>query len=202
MTFVLGLTGSMATGKSTVLGFFRDAGVPTYSADTAVHELYGPGGAALGPLEALVPGCTRGGQVDRQKLSSALLENPALLARIEAIVHPLVRQKSLGFIKAQRDQATPLIVLEVPLLFEVANPYPTDAVAVTWCAPQIQRQRALARPGMTVEKLKAMLARQMPQDEKRRRADFQLDTGRSLEQTRQDVLAVIAACRLRAEKGH
>lgn len=192
MTCVLGLTGLMATGKSTVLKFFAEHAVPVYSADEAVHALYE--GEAVAPVAELVPQSLLNGKIDRKALGAALVADPALLPRLEAIVHPLVRQKSFAFIDTHKAKGTPLIVLEVPLLFELDNPYPTDAVAVTSCADAVQKARALERPGMNGEKLQTILARQMPQAEKRARADFVIDTGTTLAATADQVEKIIAAC--------
>lgn len=193
--FVLGLTGSIATGKSTVLEFFAQAGVPTYSADTAVHELYD--GDAVAAIAAAFPDAAENGRIDRRKLSALLADNPARYTELEEIVHPLVRGKMLEFLDSARDQGADMAVIEVPLLFETGARYPVDAVAVTACPDEEQRRRALARPGMTVEKFDDLLARQMPQADKKERADFVIDTGTTLEATRQAVDTVVAECRAR-----
>lgn len=190
MTYILGLTGSMATGKSTVLAMFRDLGVPVISADEVVHALYEA--EAVAPLAAAFPGVTANGRVDRQKLSALLVDHPEKLAALEAIVHPLVFEKTMAFVTACREKQTTLAVLEIPLLFETANTYPLDGIAVTWCAPDIQKRRIMARPGMTVDKFETMLARQMPQDEKKKRADFLINTGIPLDETRQQVADIVA----------
>lgn len=190
---VLGLTGSIATGKSTVAGMFAEAGIPVYDADKAVHELYA--GEAVDAVEATFPGTTRDGQVDRSTLSQKVLGDPEALKRLEALIHPLVREKMLGFIEARRAAGAGLVILEIPLLFETGQAYPVDAIAVTWCEPEIQRERALARDGMSDDKLAAILARQMPQDEKRERADFEIDTSGDFASVRNQVAKVIEACR-------
>lgn len=194
MTRILALTGSMATGKSTVLDMLAQLGLPVFSADQAVHEIYR--GPAIAPLEAEF-GPLRGadGAIDRQKLAAILTQAPEKLSVLEKIVHPLVFAQAQNFIERQADNGVPLAVLEIPLLFETKNGYRPEWVAATWCSDALQRQRALARPGMTVEKLEAMLARQLPQAEKKRRADFLIDTGAQLEDTRRQVRAMLAAIR-------
>lgn len=195
--FRLGLTGSIATGKSFVLKTLEEMGIPTYSADAAVHELYG--NEATGPVESLFPGVVHDGKVDRGELSRRLLEAPGRIAELEAVVHPLVRDKMAQFLEAAERGGTDIAVLEVPLLFETGADYPVDAVAVTACSSGEQRIRALRRPGMTVEKFEAILARQMPQEEKRRRADFVIETGGTFEHTREQVERLVAG--IRARKG-
>lgn len=192
MTFILGLTGSMATGKSTVLSLFTQNHIPTYSADAAVHDLYR--GEAVPQLQPIFPNAIVDGQIDRQKLSAALMSAPEKLKTLEDIVHPLVRQKSQNFIDRARADNTLLVLLEIPLLFETKSTYPIDGIAVTWCNDDIQRQRALARDGMNVEKLERLLARQMPQADKKQRANFLIDTGKSLAETESDIKIIIAAC--------
>lgn len=192
MTFILGLTGSMATGKSTVLSLFAQNHIPTYSADAAVHDLYR--GEAVPQLQPIFPNAIVDGQIDRQKLSADLMAAPEKLKKLEDIVHPLVRQKSQNFIDHARADNAPLAVLEIPLLFETKSTYPIDGIAVTWCNDDIQRQRALARDGMNVEKLERLLARQTPQADKKQRANFLIDTGKSLAETQTDIKAIIAAC--------
>lgn len=194
--FVLGLTGSIATGKSTVLGFFAELGVPTCSADTAVHDLYS--GEAVAPVVKAFPGVVVEGIVDRGKLAARLVAQPERIGELEAIVHPLVREKMLAFLKTMKARGEALVVLEIPLLFETRNRYPLDAIAVTWCSEGEQRRRALERGGMSVEKFESMLARQMPQAEKKTRADFLVDTGKSLAETRADVAHIAETCRARA----
>jgi dephospho-CoA kinase len=190
--FRLGLTGSIATGKSTVLALFEAAGIPTYSADQAVHELYD--GPAVDAVEKLFQGVTENGRVDRQKLGARVLENPENLQKLEALIHPMARARMGDFLEECEKNGTALAVLEIPLLFETGHPYALDGVAVTYCDPAIQRQRALARPGMTVEKLHAILARQLPQADKKAKADFVINTGTTIEDTRKDVAAIIQKC--------
>lgn len=193
--FKLGLTGSIATGKSTALRAFADLGIPTFSSDDAVHDLYKA--EAVGPVEAVFPGVTTEGAIDRQKLSAILVAQPERLKSLEAIVHPLVRARIRRFLEDSAAAGAKLAVVDIPLLFERGVDWGLDAVVVTAVDEGEQRRRALARPGMTVEKLDAILARQMPQAEKRARADYVLDTGGSIDSTRAEVTAL--AERLMAE---
>ena len=187
--FRLGLTGSIATGKSTALRAFADLGIPVFSSDDAVHDLYRA--EAVPPVEAVFPGVTTEGAIDRGKLSAILVAHPERLKSLEAIVHPLVRARIERFLAAAEASGAKLAVVDIPLLFERGIDWGFDAVAVTVCDEAEQRRRALARPGMTVEKLDAILARQMPQAEKRARADYILDTGTSIDSTRRDVAALV-----------
>lgn len=189
----LGITGSMATGKSTVLEAFADHGVPTLSADAAVAELYA--GAAVAPVEALFPGVAVNGVIDRAALSRRLAADPAGFKQLEAVVHPLVRASIARFLDAAEAGGHALAAVEVPLLFESGYDYGFDAVVVTWVDEAVQRQRALRRPGMTVDKLDAILARQMPQADKKARATYLFDTGTSVAATRQHVADLVAALR-------
>lgn len=191
--FRLGLTGSIATGKSTVLEAFADFGAAVFSADAAVHELYaGPAADAVGDLFA---GVADGGVVNREKLSAALAAAPERIKELEALIHPMVRQRIKVFMDTAEADGNFLTVVEVPLLFESGYDYGFDSVGVTVCDPAEQRRRALARPGMTVEKLETILARQMPQAEKRKRADYVFDTSGSIADTRAEVEAVVAGIR-------
>jgi len=192
--WVLGLTGSIASGKSTVAGMFAAQGVPVFSADAAVHELYR--GAAVAPVEALFPGVTTDGAIDRDRLAARVLGHPERLGQLEAVVHPLVRACREAFLAREKARGTRLVLLDIPLLFE-AGPdararHGVDRVAVTIAPDAVLRARALARPGMTVEKLDAILARQLPQDEKRKRADYVIDTGAPLAATGAAVAAIVA----------
>ena len=186
--FTLGLTGSIASGKSTVAKMFADLGVPVFSSDAAVHELYR--GEAVAPFEAAFPGATRSGEVDRTALSR-VLKAPAQLKALEAIVHPLVRARVAKFVADAEASGAALVVVDIPLLFESAHDYGLDGVAVVAASDATIRQRALARPGMSVEKLDAILARQLPQAEKKRRADYIIDTDRQIAETRADVEALV-----------
>lgn len=193
----LGLTGSIATGKSTALEAFADLGVPVFSSDEAVHALYR--GEAVAPIERLFPGVARDGGIDRKTLAQRLLAEPERLKEIEAIVHPLVRNQIAYFFKAAEGRGEKLAVADIPLLFEGGFDFDLDAVLVTAVDEATQRRRALERPGMTVEKLDAILARQLPQAEKRRRATYVLDTAVPIEQTREHVRALVEELKSRPQ---
>lgn len=185
----IGITGSIATGKSTLLAAFEKAGVPTFSADAAVAELYA--GAAVAPVEALFPGVTHDGVIDRQLLAARLAVDPSGFKRLEALVHPLVRTAISNFLAAAERDGQRIAAVEVPLLFESGHDYGFDAIAITHVDEAIQRERALARPGMTVEKLDTILARQMPQAEKKARADYLFDTALPRETIDAEVRALV-----------
>jgi dephospho-CoA kinase len=172
----LGLTGSIATGKSTVLAAFAARGVPVFSSDEAVHQLYE--NEAVGPVGQLFPNVIHDGKVDRQALGAALVAAPERLAALEAVVHPLVRARIAAFLAAAEAAGSPLAVVDIPLLYEGGHDYGLDRVAVTVVDEPAQRRRALARPGMTVEKLQTILARQTAQADKRQRADYVFDTAK------------------------
>ena len=192
---VLGLTGSIGMGKSTTAQLFEAEGVPVYDADAAVHALYAKGGAAAAPIEAAFPGVTVDGAVDRTRLSAEVVGKPEALKRLEAIVHPLVGHSRQSFFEAAQASGADVVVLDIPLLFETGGERNVDAVVVVSAPEALQRERVLARPGMTAEKLDAILARQTPDAEKRARADFVIDTARGLEPARAEVRAVLAAVR-------
>jgi dephospho-CoA kinase len=175
---VLGLTGSIGMGKSTTARLFAERGDAVYDADAAVHRLYA--GAAAGPVGAAFPGVMVDGVVDRARLSAAVLGNPEALARLEAIVHPLVRAEEVRFLDAARAAGHAIAVLDIPLLLETGRERDVDAVAVVSAPAGVQRARVLARPGMTQERYDSILARQMPDAQKRRRAHFVIDTGVSV----------------------
>lgn len=178
---IIGLTGSVGMGKSTVAMRFRKRGIPVCDADALVHELYE--GDAVAPVESAFPGSTADGRIDRQKLSAALLRDPAGFARLEQIVHPLVHRAERECLRSAMHSGATLAVLEVPLLFETGGETRCDVVVVVSAPAEKQRERVLARPGMTPAKLDAILARQMPDAEKRRRATFVVDTGDTIEAT-------------------
>jgi dephospho-CoA kinase len=186
---VIGLTGSMGMGKSTTLRFFAEAGVPVYDADDAVHRLYA--GEAVAPIEAAFPGTTGEHGVDRTKLAKAVLGDAAALERLEAIVHPLVRREEERFLEAARSAGAKVAVLDIPLLFETGGQARVDAVVVVSAPAAVQRARVFERPGMTEEKFQALLAKQMPDDEKRRRADFIVDSSHSKDSARAQVHAIL-----------
>ena len=186
---VVGLTGSIGMGKSTTLAMFADEAIPVYSADAAVHELYE--GEAVDLIAQAFPGTVSEGKVDRTRLSAAVLGKPEQLKRLEAIVHPLVRQKELDFIEQARKSGAILAVVDIPLLFETGGEHRVDKVVVVTAKPEIQRERVMARPGMTAQKLDAILARQMPDADKRAKADYIIETGKGLEPARAAVRAII-----------
>jgi dephospho-CoA kinase len=171
---ILGLTGSIGMGKSTTAKLFAEAGVPVYDADAAVHMLYE--GEAVPAIEATFPGTTVNGKVDRNKLSARVVHDPAAIKRLEQIVHPMLGASRQKFLDDAERSGAPVAVVDVPLLFETGGEKRVDAVVVVTTTPEIQRQRILARDNMTSEKLDAILARQLPDAEKRRRADFVVDT--------------------------
>lgn len=187
--FVLGLTGSIGMGKSAVAAMLRDLGVPVFDADAAVHALQGPDGALLAPIEAAFPGTTGPGGVDRGKLGSAVFGDKAALARLEAIVHPAVGALRAEFLAATA--GAPLIVFDIPLLFEKGSANQVDAVAVVSAPAAMQRARVLGRAGMTPEKFAQILALQVPDAQKRARADHVIDTGTSLAETRAAVARLV-----------
>jgi dephospho-CoA kinase len=186
---VLGLTGSIGTGKSTTSAMFHDLGVPVHDADATVHDLYRR--EAVAPVAAVFPEALRDGVIDRTALSSILAQSPDRFRALEAIIHPLVRAREAAFLQAERENASALVVLDIPLLYETGGEARVDKVAVVTCDPQTQRERVLSRPGMTEEKFELILSRQMPDAQKRERADFVIDTGRGLEAARKQVEEVI-----------
>lgn len=191
--FILGLTGSIGMGKSTVAAMLRDMGVPVFDADAEVHRMQGPGGELLAAIEAAFPGSTGPEGVRRAELGGIVFADSTALARLEAIVHPAVAAERQAFMEA--NWGSPLVVFDVPLLFERTGTAGLDAVAVVSAPANEQRRRVLARPGMTEAKFTDILARQMPDAEKRRRANFVIDTGGTLDETRSQVAAVVERLR-------
>ena len=187
--FILGLTGSIGMGKSAVAAMFRGLGVPVFDADAAVHALQGPGGELVGAIEAAFPGTTGPHGVDRPKLGGAVFGDKAALARLESIVHPAVAEMRRAFLTDNAEAA--LIVIDIPLLFEKTTKHGLDAVLVVSAPPEVQRARVLARPGMSAEKFEKILALQVPDAEKRARADYVIDTGTSLAETRHAVQQLV-----------
>ena len=187
---ILGLTGSIGMGKSTTAKLFAEEGVPVHDADAAVHALYE--GAATPLIERAFPGTTTAGKVDRQKLAARVVGNEAAMKELEAIVHPLVRQSEIRFIEQARAEARPVVVLDIPLLFETGGEKRVDKVVVVSAPAAEQRRRVLERPGMTEEKFEALLAKQVADAEKRRRADFLIDTGRGIDHAREQVRSLLA----------
>lgn len=190
MMTVLGLTGSIGMGKSTTAKMFVDAGVPVHDSDETVHRLYA--GKAVPLVEAAFPGTVIAGSVDRTELARRVLGNAAALKTLEAIVHPLVRADADAFLARHRAAGAPLVVLDIPLLFETGGRNRVDKVVVVTAPADIQRARVLARPDMSEEKLAAILAKQVPDAEKRRQADFVIDTGEGMDAARAAVGAIIA----------
>ena len=186
---VLGLTGSIGMGKSTAGNMFADRGIPVISADEIVHDLYSGRGAPL--IEAAFPGTVIDGTVDREKLSAAVVGNETAFKRLEAIVHPLVEEERQLFVERQWKAGKPLVVLDIPLLYEGGGERHVDRVLVVSCSADLQRERVLKRPGMTEEKFQAILARQVPDAEKRARADYVVDTSGTFEETRAQVDAIV-----------
>ena len=188
--FVIGLTGSIAMGKSTTARLFAEEGVPVHDADTAVHRLYE--GEAAGPIEAAFPGVTKAGKVDRAALGQRVAGDQPALRRLEQIVHPLVRASEVQFLKQTEASGVPTVVLDIPLLFETGADRRVDAVVVVSAPAETQRGR-LAERGIEMERLKALLARQMPDAEKRQRADFVVDSSQGIEHARTQVRQILKA---------
>jgi dephospho-CoA kinase len=196
--FVLCLTGSLGMGKSTAAKFFAECGVPVHDSDAVVHALYEGESVAL--IEQAFPGSTSGGKVDRNRLAAMVLNDQAALARLEAIIHPLVTASREKFLAQAQARDAPIVVVDIPLLFETAAESQCDAVVVVSAPAEIQRARALDRPGMTEEKFATLLAKQMPDAQKRRRADFVVDSSQGFDHTRaqiRDILQSVATMRSR-----
>lgn len=190
---VLGLTGSIGMGKSTTAAMFRDENIPVHDADQAVHRIYA--GVAAPMIEEAFPGTVVDGTVDREKLAAKVLGNPEALRRLERIVHPLVRADADAFVEDARKAGEPLVVLDIPLLFETGGRDRVDRILVVTAPPEIQRERVMARPGMTEQKFQSILARQVPDAEKRSLADHVIDTSNGMEAARDAVRALIATLR-------
>jgi len=187
---ILGLTGSIGMGKSTTAKLFAEAGVPVYDADAAVHQLYE--GAAAPAIEAAFPGTTADGKVDRAKLSARVVHDPAAMQKLEGIVHPMLGESRQKFFDDAEAAGAPVAVVDVPLLFETGGEKRVDAVVVVTTSPELQRERVLARGTMDEEKLNSILARQMPDAEKRKRADFVVDTSHGLDPVRSRIRDILA----------
>jgi dephospho-CoA kinase len=182
-------------GKSVTARLFAEAGAPVYDADAAVHAIYAKGGAAVDPIAMSFPSAVRDGAVNRDALAGLVLGDSAALKRLEAIVHPLVRAEQVRFLEAQRAAGSAVVVLDIPLLFESGAERLFDAVIVVSAPEEVQRARVLARPGMSEEKFEQILAKQTPDAEKRRRADFVINTGLGIEEAREQVRALLDALR-------
>jgi len=188
--FVLGLTGSIGMGKSTTAKLFAELGVPVYDADAIVHQLYD--GEAVAAIEAAFPGTTADGKVNRTKLSARVVHDPAAIQRLEEVVHPMLGSSRQKFFADAEASGTPVVVVDVPLLFETGGEKRVDAVVVVTTSPELQRQRVLARGMMDDEKFNAILSRQMPDGEKRKRADFVVDTSHGLQPVRAQIKDILA----------
>lgn len=197
---IIGLTGSIGMGKTTTAGMFRDEGIPVNDSDAVVHDLYKTD--AVEPVGMAFPGSIRDGVIDRAELARQLSLAPDGFSRLEAIVHPLVRKREKQFLEIHKTAGTDLVLLDIPLLFETGAEKRVDVIVVATCDPQIQRQRVLARPGMTEEKFNLILNRQLPDQQKRERADFLVDTGGGLMQAKRRVQEIIALLRsgIRSER--
>jgi dephospho-CoA kinase len=188
---IIGLTGSIGMGKSATTKMFAEAGVPVYEADQAVHRLYEA--EAVAPVEAAFPGVAVDGRIDRERLAKLVLNNPEALARLEQIVHPMVRERQRRFLADSAAAGARIAVLDIPLLLETGGDARVDVVVVASAPAEVQRARVLGRPGMTAEKLDAILAKQMPDAEKRRRAHFVVDTSRGFDSARDQVRGILRA---------
>jgi len=188
---IIGLTGSIGMGKSTTAAMFREAGIPVYDADAEVHAAYDVGGAAVEPVGAAFPGVVKDGRVDREELRKRVLGNPEVLGRLNAIVHPIVGRARVAVFERAQAAGADMIVLDVPLIYETGGEKNMHKVIVVSAPADVQRERVLAREGMTPERLDAILAQQVPDAEKRRRADYVVDTGKGLEAAREQVRAII-----------
>ncbi len=199
---IVGLTGSIGMGKSTTAAMFAEAGAPVYDADAEVRRLYAAGGPAAAPIEAAFPGVTTGGAVDRARLGDRVLGDPEALARLNAIVHPLMGEARAAFFAGARASGADVVVLDIPLLFETGGERNVDAVVVVSAPAPMQRERVLARPGMSEAKLDAILAAQMADEEKRARAHYVVDTGAGMDAARRQVAEILAALRAGGEAAH
>jgi dephospho-CoA kinase len=188
---VIGLTGSVGMGKSTTAGLFAKEGIPVFDSDAAVHRLYAS--AAVGPVEDAFPGVTRDGIIDREALGRRVIGDLDAMTRLERIVHPLVRAEREAFLASARSKSATIVVLDVPLLFETGSDRDVDVVVLASAPEAVQKARVLARPGMTEGRFAGILAKQMPDSEKRRRARFIVDTNRGIDDAARQVRAVIAA---------
>jgi len=195
MMLVIGLTGGIGTGKSAAAERFAEHGIPVFNADTCVHRLYE--GEAVAPIETAFPGVVKDGRIDRKLLSEKIAGSPERLLRLERIVHPLVVAAELDFLRAAEKDGAPLAVLEIPLLFETGADSRVDVTVVTSAPQEVQRARVLSRPGMTAEKLEHLLARQLPDAERRARADYVVDSGTSLADMRIEIDKLIESLKSR-----
>lgn len=197
---IAGLTGSIAMGKTETAKMFAARGIPVFDSDAVVHQLYAKGGGAVAAIRPLAPSAIVEDAVDRGELAALVLADPELLKKIEAVVHPLVKAQQKAFLADAEERSCDLAVLDIPLLFETKREKDVDVIVVVSAGAKLQRERALKRPGMTAEKLDFILSRQLPDEEKRVRADFVIDTSSDLETTAHDVDRVIAAIRNKARQ--
>ena len=188
---IVGLTGSIGMGKSETAKMFRALGIAVYDADAAVHQIYAPGGAAVAPLEQAFPGVTGDNGVDREQLAKRVLGDGEALKKLERIVHPLVGLEQQKFLQQQADAGADIVVIDVPLLYETGGEKRVDCVVVVSAPYELQRQRVLARPGQSEEKFQAILAKQVSDAEKRRRADFVIESDKGLEAALEQVKAIV-----------
>ena len=188
---IIGLTGSIAMGKSDTLRMFAEEGVPTFDADQIVHRLYAQGGRGVAAVERLYPAAVRNGAVDRRFLSQAIEKKPSLLVALEQAIHPLVRQELAQFLAAERASGTEMVVVDIPLLFETGREKDFDSIIVVSAPPHVQKRRAMSRLGMTEEKFHLILSRQTPDVDKRARADYVVDTGADHESARSQVRRIV-----------
>lgn len=192
---IIGLTGSIGMGKSETSKMFARHGVPVCDADALVHALYESGGAAVAPIAALFPDACVDGRIDRERLSAQVLGKPEMLRKLEQIVHPLVGQAQAQFLQSHAAQGTEMVLLDIPLLLESQGPRRVDVIVVVSAPADMQRARVLARPGMTAEKFETILKKQLPDEIKRAKADFVIDTSRGFQYAEEQVVAVIGALR-------
>jgi len=195
---IVGLTGSIGMGKSTTAAMFAAEGAPVYDADAEVARLYAAGGAAVAPLEAAFPGVTRDGAIDRAELRQRVLGDPAALKRLEGIVHPLLGASRADFFRRADETGAQIVVLDIPLLFETGGERNVQAIVVVSAPENVQRERVLAREGMTGDQLDVILAKQLHDTEKRARAHYVIDTGRGLDAARDQVRDILADLRTKA----
>jgi dephospho-CoA kinase len=198
--FVIGLTGSIAMGKSETAKLFAAEGIAVHDADAAIHRLYGPGGAAVTKIAETFPGAVRDGMVDRAALSARVTADPAALKKLEVLVHPLVAAERDAFLDAAAARGEAIVLLDIPLLFETAAEAGLDALVVVSAPAELQRRRALSRPGMTAEKFETLLARQMPDVDKRAKAHFLVVTDQGQDHARAQVRMILAAIREKIQK--
>jgi len=190
---ILGLTGSIGMGKSTTAAMFADLGIPVHDADASVHALYS--GKAVPVIETIFPGTTEDGAVDRKKLGERVLGDQQAMKKLEAAIHPLVREEEMAFLEKARSNGADIVLLDIPLLFETGGDARVNGVVVVTAPPEVQRARVLARPGMSEEKFEAILARQTPDTKKRAKADFLVDTSRGMDDARQQVRNIVETIR-------